>query len=229
MIPDKSWDNSISFWNAAYEKTAVQKTDWNTLAPSKKQFDAIASLSDCNNLLDYGCGSGWASIIAAKCGCRNVMAVDVAESAIKLVEQEAVLYHISRQLHVEHISETWLQECTSGIFDGLFSSNVLDVIPEEMTDVILKEFHRILKQGGKAVISLNYYADLKADPEKHIKVSDGKYLFIDDVLRLLSLSDKAWIKKLERYFEIVDLQHYAWPGEKEERRRLFILRKRCDL
>ena len=56
-------------------------------------------------------------------------------------------------------------------------------------------------------------------------VREDKYLFMDNVLRLLSLKDEEWIDLFTPYFEIVKLDYFAWPNEEQERR-LFYLRKK---
>ncbi len=51
------------------------------------------------------------------------------------------------------------------------------------------------------------------------------YLFQNGVLRLLSLDDESWKRRLSPYFEIERLDYFAWPNEKKETRRLFLLKK----
>ena len=49
---------------------------------------------------------------------------------------------------------------------------------------------------------------------------------MDGVLRLVSRTDEEWARLFSPLFEVESLEHFAWPGEKEERRRLFRLRGR---
>ena len=49
-------------------------------------------------------------------------------------------------------------------------------------------------------------------------------IYIDGILRLVSRTDEQWTELLGRCFRIERLDHFAWPGEETERRRLFYLR-----
>ena len=54
---------------------------------------------------------------------------------------------------------------------------------------------------------------------------DGCRLYVDGVLRLVSRTDEDWTARLAEHFTAEGPDHFAWPGEKAETRRLFILRK----
>jgi len=54
---------------------------------------------------------------------------------------------------------------------------------------------------------------------------DGRKLYVNDVLRLVSLSDEEWTAIFSRYFKVIRLEHFSWQGEENETRRLFYLTK----
>ena len=228
------WQASVDFWSDAYalteenKKELLEGTDpngWQELAPSEKQLLAISGLASCRHLLDYGCGSGWASVLAAKAGCPCVTAVDVAKNSRPSAELLSSLYGVRERIRILTIPSDWLFTEAPESYDGLFSSNVLDVVPEEVSDQILSGASRVLRPGSPAVISLNYYTDPQPDTQRNRTVQDGKYLFVDGILRLACYTDEQWITRFEPFFRVEDLVHYAWPNETEERRRLFFLRK----
>jgi hypothetical protein len=43
---------------------------------------------------------------------------------------------------------------------------------------------------------------------------------------MYSLSDEEWINEFNKYFNVIKLEHFMWPGEEKELRRLFILNKK---
>ena len=45
---------------------------------------------------------------------------------------------------------------------------------------------------------------------------------------MVSRTDDEWKKIFERYFNIDFVEYYAWPGEKEEKRRVFCLSRKTD-
>ncbi|MBO4667523.1 MAG: class I SAM-dependent methyltransferase [Bacilli bacterium] len=226
--------NLVSFWDKAFEIKEEDKKkvlaeinseeDYKELAPSKKQYDALLEFKDKKDVLDYGCGSGWASIIMAKNGISHIDAVDVSNNSIEMMKLYSEAFKVSDKIKTFQVDEKWLENQENEIYDGFFSSNVIDVVPLPMALDIIKESSRILKKGSLVIYSLNYYIDPKVMEERGCKVCD-KQIYIDGVLRLTSLTDSEWTDIFKKYFTDINLSYYAWNGEKEERRRLFIMKK----
>jgi 2-polyprenyl-3-methyl-5-hydroxy-6-metoxy-1,4-benzoquinol methylase len=89
------------FWNTAFHmdeaarqqaETSFDENGWKNRAPSEKLLHAAENLGQCEKVLDYGCGSGWGAVIAAKSGCHNVTAVDVSANAVESAKFYAKLY-----------------------------------------------------------------------------------------------------------------------------------------
>ena len=228
----KTNDTLIKFWNSSIalseedkkEESKNEVRDYEDLAPSEKLFHAVEKLGSCKRVLDYGCGSGWASIVAAKSGCADVTAVDMGQNIIDALDFYADLYEVKSSIKSVKISSDWLSIVPSDSFDGFVCSNVLDVVPVEVSKEILKETSRIVTKDAKIVIGLNFYMSKEAAESRGMNLVDGKYLFVNDVLRLVSISDEEWIEMFKPYFKIKKLDHFAWPGEQKETRRLFELR-----
>ena len=189
-------------------------------------FDAVSELGTCDKVLDYGCGTGWASIIIAKNGCKDVLAVDIGEHIKDTVNFYASIFEVNDSLKVLSINPDWLKSVPSDTYDGIVCSNVLDVLPLETSIDIIKELARITKDNGKVIIGLNFYMSKEAASSRDMELVENKYLFVNDVLRLTSLSDEEWSNLFNLYFEIEKLDYFAWSNETKETRRLFILRKK---
>ncbi len=223
----------IHFWNEAFGMSEEDKNElrrqgpegWRGLAPSEKLFLAAASLGKKKKVLDYGCGSAWAGIIAAKSGCPDVTAVDPAPAAAKAARFSASLYGIGDQLHVQTIAPDWLENEPAESYDGLICSNVLDVVPQETARRIIRETARIAAGGAQIIIGLNYYLSPEAAHERGINLEEDGSLYLDGVLRLVSRTDEDWAALFAPYYSVESLEHFAWPGEKAETRRLFRMRK----
>ena len=230
------YEKAKSFWNAAFAMdedakheaatTADHDNGWKEQAPSEKLFLAAQSLGQCKRVLDYGCGRGWASIIAAKSGCPNVTAAEVSENAAESARFYAKLYGVDDHVAVQHVSDTWISEVPAESCDGIFCSNVLDVIPEAVAEGILAGFARIAEKNAPVIIGMNYYMEPKDNPERKMTVRNGNCVYLDNVLRLVCRTDEEWTETFGRYFAVEKLEHFAWPGEETERRRLFYLRKK---
>lgn len=222
------WDRAFSR-SEAESSTSAQETAgdaWKRLAPSEKLFAAARSMKHSRSALDYGSGDGWAGIVMARCGCRRVTCADVAPNAREAAARNAERYGVRARVHPICIRENWLGDVPDGTFDGFFCSNVLDVVPPEMADMILYNAARALTGEGRAVVGLNYFMSPALAVERGLELREGNRIYIGGVLRLVSRTDGEWMQIIGRHFRIERLEHFAWPGEKTETRRLFYLRKR---
>ena len=225
--------NLVEFWNSAFAMNEEEKkqilseidpNSYENLAPSKKQFDVLTSFKDKKNVLDYGCGTGWASIIMTKSGAKKVTAVDVAQNSITMLDVYKEAYKVEDKIVAFQIDENWLSQEKEATRDGFFCSNVIDVVPIEMAKNIVKESARVTTKDALVVFSLNYYIDPQIMKERGHDV-DGANIYINGVLRLLALTDEEWTTIFKQYYKDVSLIYYAWPGEAKEMRRLFLLKK----
>lgn len=229
------YEAAKAFWNTAFamndeeKKEAQSKTgaDGNgeELAPSEKLFCAVRSLGSCEKVLDYGCGRGWAAIIAAKGGCGDVTAVELSENAVESAKFYVNLFGVEDRVRVNCVSEAWIGETEAERYDGIVCSNVLDVIPGEVAESVVADLARVARRGARVVVGLNYYMVPREDPERKMTVKDGSHVYLDGILRLVCRTDEEWAELFSRCFTVEKLEHFAWPGEETERRRLFYLRK----
>lgn len=224
----------IEFWSSAFAMSDEEMAEAlsqdpgspDQLAPSQKLCEAARSLSACKKVLDYGCGNAWAAIIAAKYGCGDVTAVDPARGAVIAAEFMAKLFGAEDKVHTECILCDWLGSVPEGTFDGFICSNVLDTVPPETADRIIRDSARATAQNASVIIGLNYYMPPEAAAQRGIELEEGCMLYVDGVLRLVSRSDEEWARLFSPYYEVERLEHFAWPGEETERRRLFYLKKK---
>ena len=223
-----------AFWNQAFfipeeEKEAARREGAGSpeeMAPSEKLFRAACGLGSRKKVLDYGCGNGWASIAAAKSGCPDVTAADPAPNAVEAARFTAELFGVSEQVHPVCGAGEWLRSVPAETYDGLICSNVLDVVPPETAEEILRALAEAVTPDAEIVIGLNYYLSPEAAAEKGISLTDGRLLYQDGVLRLVSRTDEEWAAFFAPFFTVESLDHFAWPGENAEKRRLFRLRRR---
>ena len=217
--------NLVNFWNDCFNNNdKIEVTDYKNLVPSKKLYEALEILSKEDKVLDYGCGDGWASIILAKVGCKDVTASDMAPNAIKMAKEYSKAYQVDSNINFKLINDDYLNNELDNYYDGVFCSNVLDVVPMDVSQSIIKFLYRVVKENGLVIIGLNYYLDLDKAPNG-FKVID-KNVYINDILRLVSLTDEEWVNIFSEYFTIEKTIHFSWPNENVERRRIFYLRKR---
>ena len=233
MDPRTENDNRklIEFWNSAFAMSEEDRAEerergqdgWKDTAPSEKLFDAACSLASKKKVLDYGCGNAWAGIAAAKSGCPDVTAVDVSAGAAEMVGFYADLYGTTDRIHISCVDPDWLSSVPDGSFDGIICSNVIDVVPPETAANIIEEFSRIAAGDAAVIIGMNYYMSPEKAAKRGTELVDGNKVYVDGVLRLVSRSDAEWAELFSECFSVKTLDHFAWPGEEKETRRLFVL------
>ncbi len=220
------WDNAFKVDESDLNNLLreLEPSDYLNLAPSKKLYDAASSLKGKELVLDFGAGTGWASIIMAKDGTKKVECVDTSKNGIELAKTYAKGFDVYDNIEFKVIGDDFLNNEETNKYDAIFTSNVFDVIPINVTENLLKEMKRITKSGATIIVGLNYFLDLdkiKSSPREKV---DKPYFFMDGILRLTSLSDDDWKKLFSKYFKVEKIDHFAWHGEEKERRRLFFLK-----
>ena len=224
----------VSFWNNAFALSEADKEGarqegigpWEALAPSEKLLKAVCALGGRQKVLDFGCGNGCAAIAAARSGCENVTAADPAPNAADMARFLAELTDTADRVHPVCIDGDWLKTVPSETYDGLILSNVLDTVPSETAEEIIREAARVATENAEVLVGLNYWLSPQAAAEKDMELTGGRYLYLDGVLRLVSRTDAEWEAIFAPYFTVESLTHFAWQGEDEEKRRLFRLKKR---
>ena len=235
MLEKTAQDNRtlIGFWDrtfAAQEKALAEEGErdqegWKDLAPSEKLYRAACQLGKSKKVLDYGCGDAWAGIIAAISGCEDVDAVDAAPGAVRAAVRNAGLYGVKDRVHAACVGPDWLDSVPAETYDGIMISNVLDVVPPETAEAILRASAKAAAPDAVVMIGLNYYLSPDAAAARSIELAGGSKLYMDGVLRLVSRTDEEWEKIFSPWYSVVKLEHFAWPGEASETRRLFHLKK----
>ena len=221
--------NLLEHWNNAFrlgDEDRNGEYSWEDLAPSQKLIDAVQSFRDCENVLDYGSGSGWAGIAMAKGGCRKVTCADVVPNAKDYAGFFIGKFGVQEQVKPVCVDTSWLSRVPDGTYDGFFCSNVLDVVPPDVADEILGNSARVLAKGGRAVIGLNFHMDPKLIAERGFDCRNGNQIFISGVLRLVNRTDEQWSELFGRHFIVESLEYFAGPGEERETRRLVRLKSR---
>lgn len=108
-------------------------------------------------VLDIGCGPGWLVTNFAKNNA-DIYAVDIADIAIDITTKTLDLYDLKAKLQVANAEELPFED---NYFDFITSSGVLHHTPD--TQKAVNEAYRVLKPGGRALISL-YYRNILLQP-----------------------------------------------------------------
>lgn len=226
----KVYDESIDFWNKAqvfseddFAGPIDQDKDWREIG-SAGMFKLItASTAGWKNVLDYGCGTGWLDVILAKTGVTGIKSVDVAKNAVESAKLYAEVFECADKVDHEAVDVEWLGHVDKDTFDYAVCCNVLDVVPTEVSEGIIKNLALSCKKGGKVLISLNpFFTDemLSRGGMEYRK----PYVFVNGILRVNNHTDEEWKEMFSPFFEVEKLDYFKWDVEAEEHRRFFTLK-----
>ena len=207
----------VDLWNRAFSMTPEEKEPseplpddaWQGLAPSQKLLIAAQSMKDCENALDYGSGSGWAGIIMARSGCASVTCADPAPNAKEAAAYYAERFGVGEKVHPVWIDDRWLSKVPDGTYDGFFCSNVLDVVPPDMAEEIVRQAARIVAGNARVIVGLNFYMTPDAAEKRGVAFREGNRLYMDGVLRLVNRTDAEWQAIFAPYFRVERLEYFA--------------------
>jgi len=187
--------------------------------------NALKEISGQGNVLDFGCGAGWASEYMALNGKAHITAVDYAESAIQVSKAYIEKEGLQEQIDFLVVEPDWLHNEPEDTYDSFFSSNVFDVIAEETANDIFAQLQRVLKKGAKLIICLNaYFNEEMCAKSGLVESSTPRHYLENGVLRLVCRSDEEWGEILGKYFTVNECRIFRYEGESERnKRRMFLL------
>lgn len=107
-------------------------------------------IEEGEKVLDFGCGAGVDTIFAAKMtgDTGRVIGIDIVPEMLDKAKKNRDALGLTNVEFAVSKGETL--EFSEGYFDTIISNSVINLVPEK--EVILKEFYRCLKPGGKLLL-----------------------------------------------------------------------------
>jgi len=174
MLTDKFWDKYFEVYDVL-----------NELMPYRDLLSKFVAHSDAKQgwrVLDAGAGTGNLSLRFHKLGAK-VFALDMSRAGLKRISKKIP----SAEVRLGSLCESLPYKDQS--FDLVVTNNVIYAIAPEVRASIAKEFHRVLKTGGKIIVSnvapgfspINIYLHhIKEEGKKH-----GWFYVLERVLHFL--------------------------------------------
>ncbi len=218
------WDRALLTQETAFEGIDPEK-DWKNIGSATllALFDALGGR---DHWLNYGCGSGWAEVVLKRLGCRDILGVDLSANGIASARRYAAAFG-ENDVRYEQVDRDWLSAQPESSFDHVLCINVIDVVPDEVADGIIRGLARVLRPGQKAFIGTNPCFDREAMAKREGVVWEGPYLFQNGILRLNNHTDEEWLARFAPYFVLDRLAYFHWDVEADTaKRRLFFLTKK---
>jgi len=159
-------------WAEQGRGRGMEKHHWDIT----RQLIDLMSPVEHDNILDLGCGVGWASRVLAQRASRGiVVGVDLSDRMV----HEAKHTYRNPPNTVFVVADAGRLPCREDFFDSVFSVESIYYYPN--LDAAFREVKRVLAPGAKAFLLINYY---KENVYCH---NWAKY--IDIPLQLLSAED----------------------------------------
>jgi ubiquinone/menaquinone biosynthesis C-methylase UbiE len=138
MLDSKFWDNYFAVYDVLNELYPYQKL--------LKKFTDETNLQPGSKVLDAGAGTGNLSLVLKKEGI-DLYTIDISEAGTrrileKIPEAEVCVGSLCEALPY-----------ADNTFDLVVSNNVIYTLPEKDRPAAARELHRVLKPGGKIIVS----------------------------------------------------------------------------
>jgi len=150
-------------WADSGHGRGLEKRHWETT----RQLIESMNVDEHDNVLDLGCGVGWATRVLAQNASRGiVLGVDLSDRMIGQARSGYRNPHNALFL----VADASGIPCNEGFFNKVLSVESIYYYPDLETS--FSEVHRILKPGGKAFFLTSYYQENTFGHEwaKHIDI-----------------------------------------------------------
>ncbi len=118
---------------------------------SRHVFDGLIEPVGGRAVLELGCNIGATAIVLAALGAR-VTAVDPEPRYIELARANAERHGLGERITFIHVPDTRRLPFEAGEFDWVSCNSVLEYIPDEALDDVLRSADRALRRGGLLAI-----------------------------------------------------------------------------
>jgi ubiquinone/menaquinone biosynthesis C-methylase UbiE len=186
--------NLREYWNKVFqgaEPAKIEEKDINITGEFEK--DLLFLNEHCPKILDVGCGGGEMLMKMAFHSKGNTyVGVDQSSAAIAFASKTAKLSDLN-DINFGVGGFEMVRKIPANSFDGVLTSNFLDVIPLKTAKDFAKEITEIVKPGGYLLLKINFFLD-----EEYVKKSKGEYgkdggVYIKGILRSNNQPSSYWI------------------------------------
>src|SRR5262249_7967004 len=128
----------------------IEKRHWE----NTRQIIEMMNPAHHDNVVDLGCGVGWATRVLAERASRGlVLGIDLSD---RMIDQARARYRNPPNA-LFLVADAARIPCRDGFFNALLSVESLYYYPD--LEGALKEVYRILAPAGRAFFLLNYYKE----------------------------------------------------------------------
>ncbi|MCK4332060.1 MAG: class I SAM-dependent methyltransferase [Thermoplasmatales archaeon] len=134
-------------WDAIAESFDVTRRK-----PWRQCIDFINELSESHTVADIGCGNGRHLLPCAK-RCKNVIGIDISQNLLNIAKNKVKEKGLNNVIFI-HANMVQIPLKDASLDSILCIASLHNIKVKEERLCSLKEVHRILKNGGRALISV---------------------------------------------------------------------------
>jgi cyclopropane fatty-acyl-phospholipid synthase-like methyltransferase len=152
------------------------QTGWMTAA-EYRGFLKLLDLRPGAHVLEVGFGAGGCALYAAETAGVQVTGIDINENAVRNARKLAADKGLESRARFERIDSSQTLPFSEGMFDAIFSNDAICHLVGRAA--VLKEWHRVLKPGGRLLFSdAMILTGILSSEELLVRSSIGFYLFL---------------------------------------------------
>lgn len=222
----EAYERETGMWNRIFEDYQPLDLRETELKVEPMFDEALMEFADkTSRILDFGCGTGDISFQYLQYRPdHRIVGVDKAQKGIEFAKKAAELSHY-RNARFFTGGEEFLDQFEGGEFDGIIVSNVLDVMPRDISGKTMEKLTKLLKPEGYWFIKMNpYYSKEELNALGYEK--KGANLYEEEgVLHLRQATTEYWKKQLSKFGELLIYLEFQYPWQ-EGMNRLFVIQKK---
>ena len=241
---NKAYERETEMWNQVFKECTP--VDLRTLdLQVETMFDEALKLfaQKTTNVLDFGCGTGDISFQYLQYQpTHKVLGIDASKTGIEFATETARLSDYKTATFLEGMFSFFLssyyifffktatflegtdhtvKQLEENSFDGVILSNVLDVMPKDVSKEVVEDLERVLKPGGYWFIKMNPYYS-KEELESFGYENMGNNIYEENhIMRLRQATTNYWKERFARFGKEIIYLEFEYPWQ-EGMNRLFV-------
>ena len=200
---------SIKFWDDYFKQYPTFKVQKSDITIDTALDECLKFLGDhCENVIDVGCGEGICLMEIALIGekVKSCLGFDASLAAVEKGNEIVKLSEI-KNIKFEKGDENYLKGIPSACFDGMVCSNFLDVIPTNLSDVVIKEMLRVIKPSGYILLKFNFLLTPDLIEKLHMVEIEKNTYTMNGVIRAMNRTTEEWVS-LFPGFDVIRIDEF---------------------
>jgi arsenite methyltransferase len=228
----------ISRPSTIHSRYNATRRHWNEVFAGLALFDPKTPLADsdvesalqwvsmgAHSIIDFGCGNGRALLRSLVLGVEQGVGIDISDSAISLAKNTARESWLQGRAVFRRGDMSLLSRLSPASFDSGILFNIVDNLFPEDAILVLNEYRRLVKLGGKILLKLNDFVEPTVlETEYEAEQVTGRLYREKTGLYFWDLDDGEARALLARPFALEEFSRVQL-GESDHSNRMYYLRR----